>query len=184
MKTTLRFFPAIAVRQLRVILLIMVFGFQGLTYLMAQTTCPSTYTLSGTTLNATTGTWTAPSAGTSYLIKITAAGAQGVTTSSSFGGEGALISGTFIINAGQQLDITAGGTGGLGVAGIASGGGGGGGSGVKVAASGPILIIAGGGGGGGGLNTVGGFGLTSFVGPNTSTGGNGGASGNSNAGGG
>jgi hypothetical protein len=136
--------------------------------------CPSTYTLSASGYQATTGTWTAPPMGGPYLIQITAAGAVGGGT----GGAGAVMSGSFIVNAGQQLDITAGGEGGLGT----SATGGGGGSGVIVDASSAVLIIAGGGGGSG--NTPGGIGITTASGSNTGTAGNGGATGTNNAGGG
>jgi hypothetical protein len=138
--------------------------------------CAPPYTLSGVDYGPATGTWTAPPTGGPYLIHITTGGAQG-----GYGvynpGNGAVMTGNFIVNAGQQLDIEAGGLGGD----ASYAGGGGGGSGVKVDASGAILIIAGGGGGGG--QTDGGNGLITTSGPNTGTAGNGGSTG-ANAGGG
>lgn len=96
-------------------------------------------------INATTGTWTAPATGGPYLVKITAAGAKGGDNPfSQAGGAGATMQGTFVINAGQTLNITAGAPGASGY-----GGGGGGGSGVYIqnGALQNILVIAGGGGG-------------------------------------
>jgi hypothetical protein len=180
MKTTLRFFPAITVRQIRLILLIMVFGLQGATYLKAQTTCPSTYTLyngGSTTTNSnvssqtpTTGTWTAPATGGPFLIQITAAGAQGGVGGTISGGDGAIMIGTFVVNAGQQLDVTVGSPGSI----SDYAGGGGGGSGVYINGTTNPLIIAGG-GGGAATPYNGGNALTSTTGSNTGSAGNGGA---------
>ncbi len=148
----------------------------NLTNNAAVATCPSTYTLNGVGYGPATGTWTAPPAGGPFLIQITAAGGQGGDAVNN-PGNGAVMTGTFIVNAGQQLDIEAGGFGGA----SSYAGGGGGGSGVKVDASGAILIIAGGGGGGG--QTNGGNGLITTSGPNTGTPGIGGST-VANAGGG
>ncbi len=93
-------------------------------------------TCSGTVANVTantpsqtvtTATCTVP-AGGPYLVKITAAGAKGGANAfSQAGGNGATMQGTFVVSAGQTLNITAGAPGATGYA-----GGGGGGSGVYI----------------------------------------------------
>ncbi len=182
MKKIVRSFAAILPAQYNVALLIVFFGAISLASSFGQ--CPVPYTLSANTpsVNATPGTWTAPATGGPYLVQITAAGAKGGDGGVGTGGSGALITGSFIINAGQKLDVTAGAPGGS-----ASGvGGGGGGSGVYVDGTQTILIIAGAGGGGG--NAPGGGGQTTTSGQSVAlnaaiTGGNGGQNGNGGTGG-
>src|SRR4030095_13607616 len=100
---------------------------------------------------ATTSTWTVP-AGGPYIIRVTAAGARGGGGNGS-GGSGAIMTGTFIVQSGQQLNITAGAPGGDGIAVQGYlGGGGGGGSGVDLDGTQTVLVIAGGGGGASGGN--------------------------------
>jgi len=139
----------------------------------------NSYTLSANTpgVNATTGTWTAPATGGPYLIRIAAVGAQGGGAGSYTGGSGAFMTGYFIVNSGEQLDLTAGAQGGSGT----YAGGGGGGSGVYVNGTTNPLIIAGGGGGGNNTNN-GGNALTSATGSHTGSAGSGGADGSTNFG--
>jgi hypothetical protein len=95
----------------------------------------------------TSGTWVAPATGGPYQIRITAKGAKGGSTGNSAGGDGATITGTFSVTAGQVLELIAGapGTSG-GYSGSESGSGGGGGSSVRFQ-NGALLVVAGGGGG-------------------------------------
>src|ERR1017187_5059952 len=147
------------------------------------TTCPPTYTISASTasVNATTGTWTAPPLGGPYLIQIKAAGGQGGHVALS-AGKGAVIQGDFVVNAGQTINLTAGAT---GYSGLSSGGGGGSGAYTLNNNNTNILIIAGG-GGGAGYDGAGGDGqtVTSGGGTGGGTGGNGGQAGSNLEGGG
>lgn len=95
--------------------------------------------------SGTTGSWTAPPGGL-YKVRIIAKGAKGGAN----GGNGATMSGEFIIAAGQELQSIAGAPGGDNLT-SGAGGGGGGGSGTRIA-NGQLLILAGGGGGGSASN--------------------------------
>ena len=109
---------------------------------------------------------------TSGIYDITAYGAQGGTVwyIGSNGGYGAAIGGTLLLNAGQTLDIAAGGQGGLGgtsrTLGDSPGGGGGSFVVLEDGASFIPLIIAGGGGGAGYYGGGGGGGQTGTSGGN------------------
>ena len=141
--------------------------------------------LSSNSTSGVTGTWTVPT-GVSK-IRITAKGAKGGYGNNGgsnrtyfYGGNGATISGEFVVNAGQTLEAVAGGIGGDFQ--YSNGGGsGGGGSGVRIQ-NGSDLIIAGGGGGGG--NTVAGGGSSSIGGLGNGGAGGGGLYSNGGAGGG
>jgi YVTN family beta-propeller protein len=159
----------------------------SLTNSLAFTTCPSTYTLNANSpsVNATTGTWTTPATGGPYLIKITAAGAQGGGGGPVPGGKGAAMQGTFVVSAGQTLNITAGSPGESPGAEAffngqyySTGGGGGGGSGVYTGTSlNPTILIVAGGGGGSNLSASGlGGNVTTCGGGGTACSGGGGAS--------
>jgi hypothetical protein len=119
--------------------------------------------------------WTVPATGL-YSIKV--AGAKG---GGAGGGNGAVLSGEFMLTQGHVIQIVAGqrGTGGFGAQGSINSGGGGGGSFVVNKTTNTILLIAGGGGGGNGdygspyLNVAGNPANTGTTGNSTYLGGGG-----------
>ena len=115
------------------ILVLVVFGCSLVS--SAQT---SVYSYTGSITN-----YTVPAGMT--LIRISAAGAQGGSSSAGSGGLGAIMTGTFTVTPGQVLKVLVGGSG----QNASNTGGGGGGSFVWDNASSSLLIAAGGGGGAG-----------------------------------
>jgi len=111
--------------------------------------CPTSVTISSPTASTlgTTGTWTAPSAGGPYKVRITAKGAKGGSGNRGSGGSGATVIGEFILNNGQAIELIAGAAGADAI-GRAQGGGGGG-SGARLQAASTPLLIAGAGSGSG-----------------------------------
>ena len=94
--------------------------------------------------------WTVVDAGT-YSIEV--AGAQGGSSGSYAGGEGAVMIGEFTLSSGDELEILVGQRGGDSTGTTTSGNSGGGGGGTFVALNSTPLIVAGGGGGAGVFNT-------------------------------
>src|SRR4051794_6664403 len=107
---------------------------------------------------ATTATWTAPSSGGPFYIRITARGGDGGPSKNRnsqdngqviyAGGQGAIMSGVFTVQNRETILAISGSRGNDFTEHAISGGGGGAGSGAVNATNGSILIIAGGGNGG------------------------------------
>lgn len=114
-------------------------AFNGTSTLHAQTTNIWNFNFSGSIVQ-----WTVPQ---TTMYSITAYGAAGGTGRRGiFGGLGAVVSGSFQLNAGEVLSLLAGGQ---GTGGSGYGAGGGGGSFVVLGANNTPLAVAGGGGGAG-----------------------------------
>jgi len=121
--------------------------------------------------NGVTANWGVPSGGP-YKVRIVAKGAKGgdAIITGRTGGNGAFMTGEFMVASGQNLEAIAGAPGGTFYL-----GGGGAGSGVQISGGGPLVIAA---GGGGAFFGNGGDGIISNTGSNGGTGnGNGGSGG-------
>ncbi len=160
--------------------LLLILWFAGTPYVKAQTCNPNQTVLSIT--GPLSQTWTAPTSGGPWQVRInaTGGGGGGIDILPGSGGTGATMSGTFVVQNGETLRAIAGGPGGT-AADVA--GGGGGGSGVVNCGNpsncslGTIWIIAAAGSGEGDANGVGGSAATNG-------GGNGGNGGGDDSGGG
>jgi hypothetical protein len=105
---------------------------------------PAEATVTSSFMGATEQTFVVPATG---FYTILAYGAQGGSGIQNSGGLGAEMGGTFLLTAGETLDIFVGGEGSSGVSDLGAGGGGGG-TFVVLAGSTPTLLVAAGGGGG------------------------------------
>ncbi len=117
----------------------------GRTTLMAQTML--------SVEGGNTGTWTAPTTGGPFYVRITARGGDGGTGANNglvfAGGEGATLSGIFEVSAGQKIMVISGAKGqSSSIIGVENGGGGGAGAGAVNVSTNSFLLIAGGGNGG------------------------------------